>query len=224
MNSSLRVNRLSSSLGTLLLLGGLIAFSSCTMLSLRLLGEEQGAGAAVPSFDAPLDGDEPQPTFVALGTGDVFEVRVFDEAALSGVFRVGSDGFVDYPLCGRVQVGGLDASGAGAAIASCLRDGYLRSPQVSVFVKEHHSRQIFVFGQVSKPGTFPFREGMTVVEAITRAEGFTKLAARNGVVITRVVEGREQRLRVPVEDIGVGRAPNFSLEPGDIVFVPESFF
>ena len=207
------------------LTAALFLLGSCAFLSEHLLGtQESGAGAAVPSLDAPRNDDEPPPAHAALGSGDVFEVRVFEEGSLSGVFRVGSDGFIDYPLCGRVLVGGLDASGAGAALADCLRDGYLRNPQVSVFIKEQHSRQIFVFGQVSKPGTFPYRDGMTVVEAITRAEGFTKLAARNSVVITRVVDGREQRLRVPVEDIGVGRAPNFSLEPGDIVFVPESFF
>lgn len=205
-------------------LGGLFGTSTCALSPARQVPvHEQGAGAAVPGVDAPKE-DEPRPSFTALGAGDVFEVRVFEESNLSGVFRVGSDGHIDYPLCGRVPLAGLDASGAGEAIADCLREGYLRNPQVSVFVQEHQSRQVFVFGQVNKPGTFAFREGMTVVEAITRAEGFTKLASKNSVVITRLVDGREQRLRIPVEDIGVGRAPNFSLQPGDIVFVPESFF
>jgi protein involved in polysaccharide export with SLBB domain len=204
----------------------LVALAGCTggFAGRGVPTHEAGAGASVPQLGEAASDDAPATSVTALGPGDVFEVRVFEEQGLSGVFRVGTDGHIDYPLCGRVRVADLDASGAGAAIADCLRDGYLRSPQVSVFVQEHHSRQVYVFGQVSKPGTFPYRDGMTIVEAITRAEGFTKVAARNQVVITRVVDGREQRLRVPVEDIGVGRAPNFVLQPGDIVFVPESFF
>jgi polysaccharide export outer membrane protein len=77
---------------------------------------------------------------------------------------------------------------------------------------------------VQKPGTFPFDGEMSVVQAITLAGGFTKQAARNSTNVTRTVGGKEQKIRVPVEDIGVGREPNFYLQPGDIVFVPESFF
>ncbi len=211
-------------LGGTLLIVALSTSVACSLSTRGIPLHEPGGGAAVPRLDGPKSDDAPVSSLTAMGSGDVFEVRVFEEKSLSGVFRIGSDGHIDYPLCGRVRVAGLDASGASDAIADCLREGYLRNPQVSVFVREHHSRQVFIFGQVNKPGTFPYRDGMTVVEAVTRAEGFTKLAARNSVVITRIVDGREQRLRVPVEDIGVGRAPNFSLEPGDIVFVPESFF
>ena len=149
---------------------------------------------------------------------------MFEEESLSGVFRVASDGTIDYPLCGRVRVVGLDSTGVSRTLTRCLKDGYLRDPQVSVFVREYNSKKVFVFGQVQKPGTFAYEDGMSIVEAITRAGGFTKLAAKNQVVVTRVLDGQEQKLRVPVEDIGIGRAPNFLLKPGDIVYVPESFF
>ena len=65
---------------------------------------------------------------------------------------------------------------------------------------------------------------MTIIQAITLAGGFTKLAAQNNTNVTRLVDGQERKIRVPVEDIGVGREKNFLLQPGDIVFVPESFF
>jgi polysaccharide export outer membrane protein len=93
-----------------------------------------------------------------------------------------------------------------------------------VLIREYNSKKIFVFGEVQKPGTFPYEENMSIVQAITLAGGFTKIASKNGTQVTRIVEGREQKVRVPVEDIGVGRERNFSLKPGDIVFVPESFF
>jgi len=159
-----------------------------------------------------------------LGVNDVFEVRVFGEKELSGVYRVASDGRVDYPLCGSVKIGGLGASAVASALRDCLSEGYLKNPQVSVFIKEYNSKKVFVLGQVEKPGTFTYEEHMSVVEAITRAGGLTRLAAKNQVVVNRVVEGKEQRLRVPVEDISLGLAPNFNLQPGDIIFVPESFF
>jgi polysaccharide export outer membrane protein len=65
---------------------------------------------------------------------------------------------------------------------------------------------------------------MSVVEAITLAGGFTPLAAKNSTSVTRVESGKSQRVTVPVQEIGEGRAANYLLRPGDIVFVPESTF
>jgi len=160
----------------------------------------------------------------ALGSGDLLEVRVFQEADLSGVWRVGPDGTVDYPLCGKVALGGLEPGAAADALRRCLQMGYLRSPQVSVLVKEYNSKKVFVFGEVQKPGTFPYEANMSIVQAITLAGGFSKTAAKNNTNVTRLVDGREQKLRVPVEEIAIGQTKNFMLQPGDIVFVPQSFF
>ncbi|MDF1565597.1 MAG: polysaccharide export protein [Deltaproteobacteria bacterium] len=209
----------------LLLLAPLLGGAGCSLLRAR--GPDRtdlpGAGAAVPEVGAPSEEAE-GPAATTLGVNDVFEVRVFEEQELTGVYRVGADGAVSYPLCGRVEVGGLDASAVAGRITTCLKQGYLRNPQVSVFIKEYNSKKIFVLGQVQKPGTFTFEDRMSVVEAVTRAGGFTRLAAKNQVVINRIVDGKEQRLRIPVEDISLGLAPNFVLQPGDIVFIPESFF
>jgi polysaccharide export outer membrane protein len=95
---------------------------------------------------------------------------------------------------------------------------------VSVLIREYNSKKVFVFGEVQKPGTFPFEDNMSIVQAITLAGGFTKQASKNSASVTRLVNGHEEKIRVPVEDIGTGRERNFLLEPGDIVFVPESFF
>lgn len=160
----------------------------------------------------------------ALGSGDVLEVRVFQEPDLSGVWRVGPDGTVDYPLCGKVSLAGLEPGDAADALKRCLGERYLRSPQVSVLVKEYNSKKVFVFGEVQKPGTFPFEENMSIVQAITLAGGFSKTAAKNNTNVTRLVDGQEQKLRVPVEEIAIGQTRNFLLQPGDIVFVPQSFF
>jgi polysaccharide export outer membrane protein len=160
----------------------------------------------------------------ALGAGDVFEVRVYGEPELSGVYRVGPQNDIVFPLCRRVEVGGLSANAAAEKLRTCLADGFIRNPQVSVIVKEYNSKKIFVFGEVQKPGTFVFEDGMTVVQAVTLAGGFTKSASQNNTSVTRLVDGQELKLKVAVQDIALGKMPNVVLKPGDIVFVPESMF
>lgn len=158
-----------------------------------------------------------------LGSGDVFEVRVVGEKELTGDHRVATDGTFLFPFCGKVEAAGTTTALAERLIA-CLQRGYLKNPQVTVFLKEQNSQKVFVFGEVAKPGTFPFEDRMTVVQAITLAGGFTKQAAKNSVLVTRTVEDQEHRIKVPVDDIGTGKRPNFRLLPGDIIYVSESFF
>jgi polysaccharide export outer membrane protein len=103
-----------------------------------------------------------------------------------------------------------------------LRAGFIRDPFVTVYIKEYNSKKIFVMGMVEKPGTFVFQDGMNIVQAITLAGGFSTTAVKNETIVTRVLNGGEQRIPVPVDEISAGRAKNFRLFPGDIVFVPES--
>ena len=159
-----------------------------------------------------------------LGPADVFEARVYQEPELSGVYQVGPEGDVVFPLCKRVVVSGLTANAAADKLRQCLKAGFMKDPQVSVLVKEYNSKKVFVFGEVQKPGTFTYEEGMSVVQAITLAGGFTKSAAQNSTSVTRRVRGQEVKVKLTVQDIALGKAPNFKLEPGDIVYVPESLF
>jgi polysaccharide export outer membrane protein len=157
-----------------------------------------------------------------LGPGDVFEVRVYREPDLSGVFQVAPDGTVDFPLVGNLRIEGLTSSQAALTLRTRLQDGLLNDPFVTVQVKEFQSKRIYVLGQVERPGTFRYEEGMSVVQAVTLAGGFSKTSRPNATVVTRIVNGAETRSEVPVEDISRGRQRNFYLRPGDIVFVPES--
>lgn len=158
----------------------------------------------------------------ALGPGDVVEIRVYREPELSGLFQIAPDGTIDYPLLGTCQVEGKTSSELARMLREGLKDGYLREPYVTVTVKEFLSKRVYVLGQVEKPGTFRFEEGMNVIQVITLAGGFTKSARPNSTVVTRIEDGKEVRTIVPVKDISEGRARNFLLRPGDIVFVPES--
>lgn len=161
----------------------------------------------------------------SLGVGDSFDVRVFGEADLSGTYKVGSEGNINFPLIGLVRVEGLDSQACAKLLADRLRQGkYLRDPQVTVLIKEQGSKKIYILGQVGHPGTFSYTPSMSVVEAITAAGGFTPLAAKNDTTITRSADGKKVTMRVPVADIGEGKATNVLLRPGDIISVPERLF
>lgn len=159
-----------------------------------------------------------------LGIDDVFEVRVLGEQDLSGPYRIAADGTVDYPFLGRVSVSGMRSGDVQELIAAKLADGYLKHPQVSVMVKEWHSRKILVFGQVQKQGSVDFFTNMTIVDAIAAAGGFTGIASKNSVTLRREIKGSVQSNSYPVADISEGRASNVVLRPGDILVVEERLF
>ncbi len=159
-----------------------------------------------------------------LGIDDVFEVRVFGEPDLSNGYRVAADGTVDYPFVGRISVIGMRSGDVQELIASKLKDGYLKNPQVSLMVKEWNSRKVSVIGQVQKPGSVAYFTNMTIVDAIAAAGGFTGIASKNAVTLRREIKGSVESRTCRVADISEGHAPNVVLRPGDILVVEERLF
>lgn len=160
-----------------------------------------------------------------LGPGDVFDVTVFGEKDLSAKYQVGADGTVRYPFLGVLTVGGKEPDTIAQEISTGLKQGeFLRDPHVSVFVVQSNSKRISVIGAVAKPGTFPIIPGMTVVQAVSNAGGFTPLASKDDTVVTRKVQGKLERYRISVSEVTRGNADDFALRAGDLVFVPERIF
>ena len=161
----------------------------------------------------------------SLGAGDIFDVRVYGEEELSGSYRVTQDGSIDFPFIGQVRVGGMRPPEVASIISQRLREGdFLRQPQVSVFVQEYNSKNISVMGEVEQAGNFAITPGLTVVQAINLAGGFTSIANENSTVVTRRIDGTPRRFRVPVSAVSQGRADDFPLQAGDIVYVPQRVF
>ena len=155
---------------------------------------------------------------------DTFDVRVYGEPELSGTFRVATDGTIDYPLVGRVQVSGLRTGEIQKMLVERLKDRILKDPQVVVTVKDRNSQKISVLGQVAKPGQVSYYPNMTIVDAIASAGGFTGIAAKNSVNLRREVAGRIETRVFPVADISEGRSPNVQVLPGDVLVVDERVF
>ncbi len=182
----------------------------------------QGCQEAPVNYQAPPVDLQQHLDRIGLGPGDVFEVSVYGEERLSGVHRIAPDGAIQFPLINRVLVEGMTPSEIAEELKKRLQDGFLRDPSVSVFVKEYNSKKVFVLGEVQRPGTFPYSAQMNIVEAVTLAGGFKDSANANYVIVTRHAPQGDTRVPVPVKKITEGKAPNFSLQPGDIIFVPDT--
>lgn len=157
-----------------------------------------------------------------LGPGDVLSIRVADREELTGPFEVGDDGAIRFPWIGNVPVEGRDPREIAAEIESRLADGWLRNPQVVVNVEARQNREVSVLGQVKEPGSYPFKERLTLVQAISLAGGMNPLAYTRRVKLIRETDAGRQTFEIDITAILDSRRADLPLEPGDIVFVPES--
>lgn len=148
-----------------------------------------------------------------LGSGDQIKVTVYGEEDLSGEFELDGSGTISMPLIGTVGIGNRNLADAEALITEQLADGYLINPRVSIEVLNY--RPFYILGEVESPGSYPYVSGMTVLNAVALASGFTYRASENKIEVTRRVNGVEQEFRIAITD---------SVLPGDIIRVPERFF
>ncbi|TNE61440.1 MAG: polysaccharide export protein [Alphaproteobacteria bacterium] len=148
-----------------------------------------------------------------LGSGDKIRVTVYGEEDLSGEFELDGTGLVALPLIGPISIGGKDLAEVETIVSAKLADGYLINPRVSVEVLNY--RPFYILGEVKQPGSYPYVNGMTVLNAIALASGFTYRANEKKIEITRKLNGKEQKLSVDNTTI---------VMPGDIIRVPERFF
>lgn len=148
-----------------------------------------------------------------LAANDVIKVQVFGEDSLSTETRITGDGKISLPLLGVVEVQGLTVKDIQDLITKRLADGYLRHPQVNVFIIRY--RNFFVSGEVKAPGGYPYEEGLTVLKAVTLAGGFTDKASTGRIKIKRLKANEEQTLSVNLKD---------PVSPDDVIVVPQSIF
>ncbi|HUZ62506.1 MAG TPA: polysaccharide biosynthesis/export family protein [Acetobacteraceae bacterium] len=149
-----------------------------------------------------------------LGPGDDLRIVVFDSKQLTGKVLVDGAGQVDLPLIGPVRAAGRTTSGLAAAIAAALRQRRMFThPAVAVQIASY--RPFYILGEVSHPGAYPYRPGMTVLGAVSIAGGFTYRAVKSSAAVIRAVDGHAMK----------GRAlPESAVEPGDVVTVFERRF
>ena len=174
---------------------------------------QENASPAVAMPAPAVSPSNPSLKEYILGVGDRFRMTVYGEEDLSGEYEVNSTGQAALPLIGNIKAVGQTVREFEQAVQSKLSGGYLHDPRVSVQVSNY--RPFFILGEVSKPGSYSYVNGMTVLNAVAMAGGYTYRADKSGAVIVHANDSNkaEQPAR---EDATVG--------PGDIIRVPERFF
>jgi polysaccharide export outer membrane protein len=192
-----------------------------------------GIAAHAQSHDTHAATDEPQAAAYVIGQQDVLNVTVWDNAELTSKYMVQPDGTVNVPFVGRLKASGLTVGAFEAELTRTLADGFIRDPRVSVTLDQFRGRRVFIFGNVSSPGTYTLPEGQTLIEALVKA-GY---ASASEAVVVRpkhpvgpvMLEnaGDAEVLRVNLRELekDVERGTlsrNLLLHDGDTIFVPRT--
>jgi len=178
----------------------------------------------VPTATRPASAAVPTPIDLAnayqIGPEDVLEISVWKNPELSRTVPVRPDGKVSLPLVNDIQAAGLTPIDLRDQVTSKLSE-YIPAPEVSVIVREVHSRKVTVAGAVKLPGRYELKSTMTVLEVIALAQGLTDFASRDRIVILRQNGPKTERIPFNYRKISdSAQQDNFLIRPGDIVFVP----
>lgn len=148
-----------------------------------------------------------------LGAGDRVRVTVFGEPSLTGEFQVSSAGMISLPLVGDLNAAELTVAEFQRSVETALRNGYLLDPRVSAEVLTY--RPFFILGEVQSPGTYPYAAGLTVLNAVATAGGFTYRANTNRVFIRRAGANAEETYPLTTRT---------RVAPGDTIRIGERLF
>ena len=163
------------------------------------------SGSSLP----PLETSKTDDTNYRLGPGDKLHIQVLGAEDLTGDYAVGDNGTVSTPMIGDVKATGLTRAQRERAMEQKLGQGYLRNPKVSVTILTY--RPFYIYGEVTKPGEYPYASGMRVMSAVATAGGFTYRANEGYVIVTR--NGQQRRAEM-----------NSAIQPDDVIRVPERYF
>jgi polysaccharide export outer membrane protein len=155
---------------------------------------------------------EREPSYT-LDSGDRLRVVVFGQEGLSASYAVDTSGRITMPLIGAVPARGMTPAGLQLAIATKLRNGYVREPHVAVEVEVY--RPFFILGEVTLPGQYPYVPNMSVETAVAIAGGYTPRAFKRRIEISHQVNGLTEKRVV---------SPNYPVQPGDTVHIAERWF
>ena len=178
-----------------------------------LVGALSGVAACSPGGSIPLIASY-EPQAYLLGPGDQLRILTFGEEQLTGEFRVDDQGRIAFPLIGSVPAAGKSPKDLETDIGAALTNGdYLKTPHVTVEVIAY--RPIFVLGEVTKPGQYPYQPGMTFLTAVAVSGGFTYRAVRDYGTVVRTVRGIATTGKIVERSF---------LAPGDVIQVLERYF
>ena len=159
-----------------------------------------------------------------LGPGDSIKVQVYQSPDLTLEARVSESGIINYPLVGRINIGGLTVPDAESRIAAALKHNkILRAPQVNINVVQVRGSQVAVLGQVQKPGRFPLEAMNARVSDMVAAAGGITPQGDDVVVVTGVRNKKPFRKTVDTSALYSGKgSEDILVQPGDTIYVSKA--
>jgi polysaccharide export outer membrane protein len=173
------------------------------------------AGVACTRAQVEIPDSSPADFAYHIRPRDEVRVTVLGHEDLATKVQVSAEGTVALRLLGEVKARGLTEAQLASDIESRLADGYIKKPEVSVQVVTY-AESIFVVGEVQRPGVYPFRPELTVIQALTLAGGPTQKAATKKARVLRPAEGGSRSVVHP--------EPWDRLQPDDVLIIPQRFF
>lgn len=164
-----------------------------------------------------------------IGVGDALQISVWRNPELSLSVPVRPDGKISMPLIGDIMAAGATAPGLSDVIVKSL-SSYVKNPQVTVIITNPSSsdfqRRVRITGAVESPQSIAYREGMTVLDLVLLAGGPSEFASANRAKLYRNVNGQVKVYKIKLDDLinDGDLTTNYSLQPSDIVSVPERVF
>ena len=174
----------------------------------------RAAGVQVPGVPLP-------PGYV-IGAGDILSILFWRDKDMSvEAVTVRPDGKVSLPLLNDIQAAGLTPDELRAKVLEAAAK-FVKEPDATVVVKEVHSRNVFITGNVAKPSSYPLATDMNVLQLIAQAGGLLEYADSEEIVVIRTESGRQQYHKFNYKDVVRQKRTeqNIQLKPGDTVVVP----
>ncbi|HKV61570.1 MAG TPA: polysaccharide biosynthesis/export family protein [Candidatus Acidoferrum sp.] len=156
-----------------------------------------------------------------IGPQDTLDIAVWKEPDLTRTVPVRPDGKISLPLLDDVQAGGLTPSQLGVEITQRLKK-YLTDPRVTVIVTTIASQRVYILGEVTRAGAYPLISGMTLLQALSSAGGFTQFANPRNIYLLREENGKQVKHPFNYRSVVSGKNSdqNVVLKAGDTIVVP----
>lgn len=189
------------------------------LLEQKSLKEKQ-TEPSVESSSTEIAAQPQSPSDYILGPGDVLDISVWKDEALSKVVPILPDGAIYFPLIGKISTTGKTVMGLRQEIENKISK-YASHPFVNVSVQQVNSMLIYVIGKVHNPGRFVITSNITVLQALSIAGGLNTFAKGDKIKIIRNTGEQQQMLDFHYDDAAEGRdlSQNFRLQRGDIIVV-----
>ena len=160
------------------------------------------------------------PSYI-IGPMDVLEIQVWKEPDFSRQVLVRPDGKITLPLVGDIPASGMNTMGLKALLSEKL-ENFVSNPEVTVIVLESHSKNFYIIGKITRPGTYPLNPDMTVLQAISVAGGLAEWADKDSIRIIRRSGGKDEILPFDYDKVISGESleQNILLKPNDTIIVP----